>query len=201
MTGFEGGSRGAGLVIGQTLLVAVVGLSGATGCTRRVPVAEPTPVALNVPPPPPRVISTPPEPVAPTEATTVERPAPAARPSRGTRAASRESAPRPEPPRPEAPPEATAPPASTEAATGPLLRTPQTADEAEAEKRTREVLGRANGLLGRVNVSALAQPARQQYDAARRFVAQADQALLERNYVLASYLAEKAETLAKGLSR
>jgi hypothetical protein len=74
-------------------------------------------------------------------------------------------------------------------------------DEAEAERRTREVLLRASGLLGRVKPEGLATQARQQHDTARRFVEQAEQALLERNYVLASYLADKAETLAKGLSR
>ena len=56
-------------------------------------------------------------------------------------------------------------------------------------------------MLGRVNASTLGQQARQQHETARRFVEQAQQALVERNYVLASYLADKAETLAKGLSR
>ena len=50
------------------------------GCARTKPVAAPAVVALDVPPPPARVISTPPEPVAPIESTTVERPAPATRP-------------------------------------------------------------------------------------------------------------------------
>jgi hypothetical protein len=56
-------------------------------------------------------------------------------------------------------------------------------------------------LLDRVNASTLGQQARQQHETARRFVAQAQQAIIERNYVLASYLADKAETLARGLSR
>lgn len=202
MSAFTGPARGGGIV-GRTLIAVTIAASGAAGCARRVPVAEPIPVALNVPPAPPRVISTPPEPVAPTEATTVERPAPASRPARGTRAATaRETTPRPEAVRPDAAPETAAPTVADGTTTaGPLLRTPQTADEAEAEKRTRDVLGRATGLLGRVNPGALAQPVRQQYDAAKRFVQQAEQALFERNYVLASYLADKAETLAKGLSR
>ena len=83
----------------------------------------------------------------------------------------------------------------------PLLRTPQTADESNAERRTKDVLGRATQLLDRVNAATLGQQARQQHETARRFVEQALQALVERNYVLASYLADKAETLAKGLSR
>ena len=184
--------------------MAGVWLLAGTGCARTKPVAVPTVVALDVPPPPARVISTPPEPVAPVESTTVERPAPAARPSRGARSA----AARPDMPK-------TADTARTDngsaasasavteaaAAPAPLLRTPQTADESNAQRRTNEILGRATELLNRVNASSLGQQARQQHDTARRFVDQARQAIVERNYVLASYLADKAETLAKGLSR
>ena len=187
-----------------TAAVAVLCLAAGAGCARSRAVAAPTPVALNVPPPPPRVISTPPEPVAPTEAVSVERPAPANRPARSNRPSSARSEPtRPaEAQRTETPAETTPAPSETAAApTGPLLRTPQTADEAEAERRTREVLHRASGLLSRLNPATLAQQARQQHETARRFVMQAEQAMFERNYVLASYLADKAETLAKGLSR
>lgn len=186
------------LVVG---LVACV-LAGSSACTRRPPVAAPVPVALAVPPPPPRVISTPPERVAPTEASTVERPAPPARPQRASRAPAR-----PEPTRAAEAPKVDAaevpplPAAEPAPAPGPLLRTPQTADESDAERRTQEVLGRAAGLLDKVNPQTLGTQARQQHETARRFVAQARQALTERNFVLASYLAEKAETLARGLSR
>ncbi|WP_396623423.1 hypothetical protein [Luteitalea sp.] len=189
--------RRAVLVVG---VVACV-LAGSSACTRRPPVAAPVPVALAVPPPPPRVISTPPERVAPTEASTVERPAPPARPQRATRAPAR-----PEPTKAEAPKvdavEAPSPAAAEAApAPGPLLRTPQTADESNADRRTQEVLGRAVSLLDRVNPQALGTQARQQHETARRFVAQARQALTERNFVLAASLAEKAETLARGISR
>ena len=93
------------------------------------------------------------------------------------------------------------PPRRSAPAPAPLLRTPQTADESNAERRTKDVLGRAAQLLDRVNPATLGQQARQQHETARRFVEQAQQALVERNYVLASYLADKAETLARGLSR
>ena len=126
----------------------------APGCARSKPVAAPAVVALDVPPPPARVISTPPEPVAPVESTTVERPAPATRPL----AAARSTAARPDAPKPAEPgraePAADAPaPAAPEAAPAPapLLRTPQTADESNAERRTNDVLGRATQLLDRVN--------------------------------------------------
>ena len=84
---------------------------------------------------------------------------------------------------------------------GPLLQTPQTADESTAERRTRDVLKRATDLLAGVKPETLGQQARQQHETARRFVEQAQQALNDRNYVLAASLADKAETLARGLSR
>jgi len=192
----------------STTLAAVLVLAGAgtVGCARSRPSTAPTPVALNVPPPPPRVISTPPEPVAPTEATTLERPAPA-RPVRASRpAVARNDNGRnaTDASRVEAvtePPTAPATPEPSPAPTGPLLRTPQTADETEAGRRTREVLGRAKSLLERVVVGTLGTQARQQHATALRFVEQAEQAMVDRNFVLATYLADKAETLAKGLSR
>ena len=197
----KGPRAGGRLLVGVVILTAI----GGAGCARSRPSTAPMPVALNVPPPPPRVISTPPEPVAPTEATTQERATPV-RPARNTRPAARTDGGRNggDAARTESAAEATAPTAVLEPApvpTGPLLRTPQTMDETEAERRTRDVLDRASTLLGGVKPEGLATQARQQHDTARRFVAQAEQALLERNYVLASYLADKAETLAKGLSR
>lgn len=182
----------------------LVCLLAPAGCGRGKPAMAPKVVALEMPPPPARVISTPPEPVAPTETTTVDRPAPASRPARSTRTAQS----RPEPARPSEAPrtdsaETAAQPAAAavEPSPGPLLRTPQTADEANAEKRTSEVLVRAAGLLDRVNPARLGPQARQQHETARRFVDQAQQALSDRNYVLAASLADKAETLARGLSR
>jgi hypothetical protein len=81
----------------------------------------------------------------------------------------------------------------------PVLRTPDTADDSEAARRVRDALGRANSQLARVNAGALGKDARAQYDTARRFIDQAEGALRARNYMFASYLADKAETLARGL--
>lgn len=190
---------------GTTVLAAAVWLAvGGAGCARSKPATTPAPVALNVPQPPPRVISTPPEPVAPTEATTVERAAPASRPARAARTTSSRPDVRPADARPEAveaapPVIPTAEPAPAPA--GPLLRTPQTADESVAVRRTNEVLGRARELLKTIGAASLSTAARQQFDTAQRFIEQAEQAIVSRNYVLATYLADKAETLAKGLSR
>ena len=65
----------------------VVCALASAGCGRGKPATVPRVVALEMPPPPARVISTPPEPVAPTETTTVDRPPPANRPARSTRTA------------------------------------------------------------------------------------------------------------------
>jgi hypothetical protein len=187
----------------RSVVAVLVCLAAGSACTRTRPVAAPAVVALDVPPPPARVISTPPEPVAPVESTTVERPAPAARPARSTRtSANRTETPKPAEAGRVEPGVETPPSAAPEvAAPAPLLRTPQTADESHVEKRTNGVLDNAAKLLDRVNIATLGQQARQQHETARRFVEQARQALVERNFVLASYLADKAETLAKGLSR
>ncbi len=184
------------------LIAAAAGLLAGAGCARSRPVATPPPVALNMPPPPSRVISTPPEPVAPVEATSMDRPAPATRPARTTRpAAARTEPARAAEAAPVETPAETPTPVEAPPPAGPLLRTPQTADEAQADRRIREVLDRASALLGRVDPLRLGQQARQQHETAHRFVEQAKQALLERNFVLATNLADKAETLAKGLSR
>lgn len=186
------------------LPVVTLCLAVGTGCASRSPAATPAPATLNVPPAPPRVISVPPEPVAPVQTTTAEpaeRPAvrvarPAARPDSGAarpgQSAEAEAS---------APVGAPAERVTEPVATAPLLRTPQTRDESQADRRISEVLTRASVLLEQVSVSSLSREARTQHDTARRFVDQARQALLERNYVFASYLADKAETLARGLSR
>lgn len=190
-------------------LLPVAGLLLATvsGCARSATATGAAPVVLNVPPPPPRVISVPPEPVPPVETTTTPAPPAERRPSRPTRPAVRpDQAQRPNPAPAEtepAPGDASATPATAEppAAPAPVLRTPQTADESQAARRVREVLGRASALLSQVIPAGLSREARTQHETARRFVEQAEQALLERNFVFASYLADKAETLARGLSR
>lgn len=180
-------------------------LAVGAGCAGRSSAASPSPAALNVPPPPPRVISVPPEPLVPVETTTAEpsteRPPvratrPAARPDSGASRAGQATDAETSAPV-AAPVERVAEPP----ATAPLLRTPQTRDESQADRRIREVLKLASTQLSQVNPASLSREARTQHDTARRFVDQANAALLERNFVFASYLADKAETLARGLSR
>lgn len=177
--------------------VAAVLAAGA-GCARPKPVVTAPPAALEVPVVPPRVVGALPEEQPPEEAAPAEPEKP--RPSRPSR------------PRPKPAPPADAAPAKPDAAQEPapeppkpaeqpgtVLRTPQTVDESEAARRVRSVLGRATDQLSRVNVGALGPDARAQYETARRFIDQAEGALKARNFVFASYLADKAETLARGL--
>ena len=79
----------------------------------------------------------------------------------------------------------------------PLGRQPQR--EEEVERRIQGVLGQAKGDLNRVNYQNLNSDGRMQYDLAKRFVSQSEEALKAKNLVLANSLAEKASTLATQL--
>lgn len=172
----------------------------ATGaCARPRPATAPPPPALEVPVVPPRVIAALPEEEPPEEATQAEPERP--RTQRPPRPRPKPPAPAPETAQkpdavPETPPEV---PKTAEPAAGTVLRTPQTVDEPEAARRVRLSLARASEQLGRVNVGGLNSDAKAQYDTARRFIDQAEGALKARNYMFAAYLADKAETLARGL--
>lgn len=72
-------------------------------------------------------------------------------------------------------------------------------DDAAAAKRIRDTLDSAIRILGGVNYTALGGNGRAQYDTAKRFLTQAEEALKVRNYVFATSLASKAETLARAL--
>jgi hypothetical protein len=189
-----------------TVILTAVGIAfAATGCAKPSPVTEPPPPALVMPVTPPRVLAPlpvpPPEEVAAQPEHDREEPASNARQGRPVRprAEKGEGGARPEP-RPE---EAAADPAVAVPEAKPAepapLRTPQTVNDAEAERRIREVLTRASRTLSQVNERALGSDARMQYQSARRFIDQADGALRASNYMFASYLADKAEVLARGL--
>lgn len=177
----------------------LVALATTGACARPRPALEPPPPALEVPVVPPRVIAALPEEEPPEEAAQAEPERPPthrpARPRPKPTAPAPETAQKPEA-APETPPEAAKP---AEPAPGAVLRTPQTVDEPEAARRVRLSLGRASDQLGRVNVGGLNSDAKAQYDTARRFIDQAEGALKARNYMFAAYLADKAETLARGL--
>jgi outer membrane biosynthesis protein TonB len=178
-------------------LAVVVCASLASGCfgLRARAVTMPTP--LDMPEPPPRVvevhepeapppISLPEEPVRSTP--TRPRPTPAAenpRPSQAT------------------PPETPADAAKPEDLTprpAPTLQTTPTQREEELERRIKGMLGQAMTDLNRINYQNLSADGRSQYDLAKRFVSQADDALKAKNLAFASTVAEKAVTLAMQLA-
>ena len=63
-----------------------------------------------------------------------------------------------------------------------------------------DTLSRASTNLNSVDYRVLNNDAKTQYDQAKRFISQAQDALRERNLVFAANLAEKANTLASQLS-
>jgi hypothetical protein len=65
----------------------------------------------------------------------------------------------------------------------------------------RALLARAARDLGRVDYQALDTDGRAQYETARRFMQQADDALKARNVMFAGKLADKAATMASVLLR
>jgi hypothetical protein len=181
-----------------SMLALAAVLIAVAGCAKPKPAVMAVPPALEVPVVPPRVVAALPEEQPPEEETPAQPEKPRA--PRPARPRPRPASPPAEtvPAKPDAPQEP-APEAAKPADPSPVLRTPQTADEPEAARRVRAALGRATDQLARVNVGALGADARAQYETARRFVDQAEGALRARNYIFASYLADKAETLARGL--
>ena len=96
------------------------------------------------------------------------------------------------------------PPVATERPAQPAPEPPSlqtTANPSAAEQRTRAALASATRDLGRIDTRSLGADARAQYDIARRFVAQAADALNAKNYEFAQQLADKAATLAALLQR
>jgi len=184
-----------GLIIGG-IVGAVLALGG---CATAGAKAPPEPPSLDVPAPPPRVVVPPvdPGPALEVQETPVPDPAPTKKPqkpapsSKPDPRAAQKTEPPPPPPvvetvRP------VAPPAST------LQQTPP-GQVNEVERQVRQQLGKANGDLERVNYKALNADGRSQYDTAKRFIKEAEQALEEKNFVFALKVAEKAAGLAASL--
>jgi hypothetical protein len=163
---------------------------------------------LDVPAPPPRDVET-----ADTEP---PPPVPLAQePARNTPPRTRTNTPppreqprteqtRPEPSRPEIPSQPAAePPKPAEEAPKPpattLQTTPPTA-EGELERAISAALAKATTDLNRIDYRRLNNDARTQYDTAKRFIRQTEEAMHARNLVYAKNLADKAATIAAQLA-
>jgi hypothetical protein len=173
-----------------------------SGCVRAHARTEPEPPPLDAPAPPPRNV----------EARTLEAPPPVtlvepgptvlAPPPPAPSAQQRSDPAKPEPPKvePAAPVEAAKPVEDPRSQPATTLQTTPAEREVQVEKGTRDMLARALSDLNRIDYSLLKAGARAQYDQARRFISQAEDALQKRNLVFASNLADKASKVAAQLA-
>ena len=186
----------------KTLLLLVLASVAVSGCVRTAAKTTPDAPPLDMPAPPPRDV----------EPNETETPAPVplvAEPARSTpsesRPAPREPAPKIDPPKPAEPPkpepvptEPTRPPEEPPKPPSTLQTTPATA-EGDVERGIRDSLSRASSALNRVDYRVLNADAKTQYDTAKRWIRQADDAMRTKNLVFAKNLADKAAALAAQL--
>lgn len=172
----------------------------ASGCARAKAKTVPEAPALDVPAPPARTVETsdveasPPAPVPPPPAEPARRPPPRPRPAPPRQ--ERSSDPRAEAPKADAPPAEAQKPGEAPATN--LQTSP--AGAGDVERAIHATLARATSDLNRVNYQGLNRDARTQYDTAKRFIEQADEAIREKNLVFARNLADKAAGLAAQLA-
>jgi hypothetical protein len=171
----------------------------ASGCARAsARSAELLP--LDTPEAPPRIVEAS-DPETPQISPLPDEPARTALPRPRPQApAQRADTPRqPDPPKPDVPADAARP--AEEAARPPAtLQTTPAQQEGEVERRIRALMTKATNDLSRVNYQNLNTDGRTQYDTAKRFVSQADEALKVKNLVFANNLADKAAQLAAELA-
>ena len=106
---------------------------------------------------------------------------------------------RAEPPKPEPAPEQPKPAEEVRSPATTLQTTP--ADrEGELERRVRASLKTAGDVLNRVDYRKLNADVRLQYDTAKGFIRQAEDALKSKNLVFAQTMADKAVTLSGQLA-
>lgn len=169
--------------------VVLAAALGAGGCARAQARGNPDGPPLRIPEPPPRVIVVADLPEEPVVETAPAPPPPAA--------------PAPDP-APRAAEPAPKPPPAADAATPPRRPEPRTLGapgDAARERAVRDRMSAASRDLGRVNYGRLGAAERAQFDQARRFLQQAEQALRDRNLLFSATLADKAATLAADLAR
>lgn len=173
----------------------------ATGCAKVQARTEPVLPELMPPPPPPRVVETYADgaPAAPVESSATESSSstPAARntakPAVTPPTTTKPEVAKPEPPRAEPEKPAAQPPA--------LTLKPAPGSQSTTESSIRSLMSSASRNLSRVDYGSLNQDGKAQYDMAKRFMQQAEDALRNGNLVFAGKLADKAATMASVLVR
>ena len=178
----------------KLILVAVVASVAGAACTKARANTEIVMPELVPPPPPPRIVETfAVEPVPTIEPSPVES-ALLTPPARIPARAPVKS----EPPKVDEPPVLPErPPSSPPALTMKL----GASEQAQTEASIRGLLDRAQRDLQRVNYAALNADGRAQFDTARGFMQQAQEALKAANLAFAGKLADKAATMAAILVR
>lgn len=165
-----------------------------SGCGKKVVQTMPPMPELEVPPPPPRDV----------EPTDAQLPQPVPLVDAPVRTVERPRVSPPPPPRdvkPEPKPEPPAEPKPVEEQRpATTLQTTPIDREAELERRVRGTLQTATADLNRVDYRKLNSDVQLQYDTAKSFVRQAEEALKSKNLVFAQTMAEKAATLASQLA-
>jgi hypothetical protein len=186
---FRRQGRWCALALGVSISVASL-----AGCAKARAATVPDGPPLAMPLPPPRVFA-PVEQEEPLAAgpAVPETPATEA-PSVPQRPIRRATAPREDKPEPapQPPPPAPEPQRELRAATAPA--------DAEADRKIRALVQLASRTLGNVDYQKLSVAGREQYQQAKDFGEQAQEALTQRNYVFAETLADKAAKLATELS-
>jgi len=184
----------------KTLLPLVLVSVVASGCMRTAAKTAPD-APLDMPAPPPREME-PNETETPAPVPLVIEPArstpPRPRPAAPREQPARVEPPKPEPPKIEPPVEAPKPVEEPIRSPSTLQTTPATA-EGEVERAIRASLQRANADLNRIDYRVLNTDAKTQYDTAKRFIRQADEAMKAKNLVFAKTVADKAVVLAAQL--
>ena len=187
-------------VAGGAVLLMLAGGLWSTACARAQAKAVPDPPALDMPAPPPRVVEVSDPGIPPPLPLPVEperNPPPRSRPSPPAKA----EAPKPDPPKADQPVVDVKPAEEpSKAAPATTLQTTPAEREGEIEGRIRAALYKATADLGRVNYQNLNADARNQYDTAKGFIRQAEDAQRTRNLDFARNLAEKAAALASQLA-
>src|SRR5262245_55745059 len=188
-------------VVGVMALVAIL----ASGCAKaQAATTTPDVPPLDMPASPPRDVETT-ETEAPPPMPLPQEPARSAPPRTRTTPPPRETrpeAPKPEPPRAEPPP-APAPPQPAppiEERPPSTLQTKPPGEENDVERGIRATLNRASNDLNRVDYRTLNTDARSQYDYAKLFIRQAEDAVRKKNLEFAKTVADKAAALAAQLA-
>jgi hypothetical protein len=171
----------------------------ASGCMRAQARTTPTPTPTPRPPPPLDMPAPPPRVVEPSD-TSASQPVPLVEePARNTPPRALQAVPGPpkaEPAKPD--PQKVGPPveALRPAEESPKVQLPTTLQttpagtEGQVERKIRGLLLHATNDLNRIDYRTLNADARTQYDTAKRFVSQAEEALREKNLLFADNLAD-----------